>query len=440
MVNLTVATSPPNGYGLWDTHGNVEEMTGTWYDSYDPQGAPYPQPSTFKVTRGGSHSTDVYHLRSASRAALFPADCSWYVGFRVVREVAPGNRHAEWAASVMAPVVASDVEAAGDDESEQNRGRPTYPRQRGSLGAPGIADGAGVTGPGAAPGLASLGQPPWLRWHDVMAVSAVADAAGAKQQPASTVVAASVPSEWEAADAVARYLAVTTPLLLPPLKYVHVDTAYALPFTTHNHDPALEVCPNGDVLAVWFSTITEPGRESGLAFARLAANATAWPPAAHWWHTPLRMENAPLLLLDAGVTGTLYCFWGVSAAATWGSNALMMRTSEDCGVTWGPAALVLPEHRNSHQPVNRGGRLADGRLYIPTDNNTLGERQGAAASAGACIIAPAPCTCPCCCCCCRRCAPPQALAARPCTSPATTAPLGQTAQSHQASTSQASTV
>ena len=88
-ANLTVAQFPPNAFGLHDTHGNVEEWTASWYAPYggggDGDGDGFGgEPELFRVTRGGSHSTEVYYLRSANRAGALPEDSSWYIGFRVV--------------------------------------------------------------------------------------------------------------------------------------------------------------------------------------------------------------------------------------------------------------------------------------------------------------------------------------------------------------------
>jgi formylglycine-generating enzyme len=40
-------------------------------------------------------------------------------------------------------------------------------------------------------------------------------------------------------------------------------------FNRHNHCPAIAECPNGDLLAIWYTCQTEPGRELGIVASRL---------------------------------------------------------------------------------------------------------------------------------------------------------------------------
>ena len=40
-----------------------------------------------QITRGGSHSTMMYYLRTANRAAALPDDTSWFIGFRVAMDL-----------------------------------------------------------------------------------------------------------------------------------------------------------------------------------------------------------------------------------------------------------------------------------------------------------------------------------------------------------------
>jgi len=87
IVKLHVGKTPVNAWGLHDMHGNVEEWCEDWYGSYaggaqvDPVGM---VDGDFKVTRGGSHGTALYYLRSANRLGVVPGERSWVIGFRVV--------------------------------------------------------------------------------------------------------------------------------------------------------------------------------------------------------------------------------------------------------------------------------------------------------------------------------------------------------------------
>jgi formylglycine-generating enzyme required for sulfatase activity len=76
-VSLRVAMFPPNAWGLYDMHGNVEEWC---LDPWDEVG-------TMRVTRGGSHNMELRYLRSDARAAALADDRSVLRGFRVVEEV-----------------------------------------------------------------------------------------------------------------------------------------------------------------------------------------------------------------------------------------------------------------------------------------------------------------------------------------------------------------
>jgi len=78
----------PNGWGLYDTTGNVGELCQDWYGNYpagsvtDPQG---PASGTYHVYRGGHWSYPGSWCRSARRGTVInPALAQGLIGFRVV--------------------------------------------------------------------------------------------------------------------------------------------------------------------------------------------------------------------------------------------------------------------------------------------------------------------------------------------------------------------
>jgi hypothetical protein len=136
-------------------------------------------------------------------------------------------------------------------------------------------------------------------------------------------------------------------------------------YSEHNHDPALVDCPNGDLLAIWYSCLTEAGRELTIVASRLRYGAEQWEPASVFWDAPDRNDHAPALWFDG--RNTIYHFNGLSAAATWGNLALVMRSSVDSGATWSKARLIAPEHGLRHQPVESVFRTREGFIILPCD-------------------------------------------------------------------------
>jgi formylglycine-generating enzyme required for sulfatase activity len=77
----------PNGWGLYDMHGNVWEWCSNWYGDYaasvqsDPTGA---TKGTTRVIRGGSWFNSARYLRSACRDRDDPGDRVVLLGFRLL--------------------------------------------------------------------------------------------------------------------------------------------------------------------------------------------------------------------------------------------------------------------------------------------------------------------------------------------------------------------
>ena len=161
------------------------------------------------------------------------------------------------------------------------------------------------------------------------------------------------------------------PYFKDPMEYVKIPPGSDGPmYSEHNHDPALVDCPNGDLLAIWYSCRDEPGRELTLLASRLRYGSEQWESASVFWNTPDRNDHAPALYFDG--QETIYHFNGLSAAATWGSLATIMRTSTDNGATWSKARLINPEHGLRHMPVESVFRTREGYIILPCDAVTGG--------------------------------------------------------------------
>jgi formylglycine-generating enzyme required for sulfatase activity/tRNA A-37 threonylcarbamoyl transferase component Bud32 len=87
----TVGSYQPNGFGLYDMHGNVYEWCADWHDENhgagprkDPTG---PAAGTRRVLRGGSWLDNGRHCRSAARIGFGPGNRIYDNGLRVVCSV-----------------------------------------------------------------------------------------------------------------------------------------------------------------------------------------------------------------------------------------------------------------------------------------------------------------------------------------------------------------
>lgn len=282
-VSLKIKQSPPNAWGLHDMHGNLEEWCHDWHGVYnrgatkDPVG---PASGYARVTRGGSHNTDVYYLRSANRSAALPEDGqNFYIGFRVVQADLPA---AEPWPDTPPPLVMSNVTQA----------KPGH-----------------------------------------------------------------VPADYTS----------DIPWFKNPRPYVRIPKTASGPlYWFHNHDPAITYCDNGDLLAIWFSTQREWGRELAIAGSRLRNGFDEWDPASLFFDVADRNDHAPAFWRDD--SGRIYHFNG-TGLGSWGGLATIMRTSDDNGATWSHPRFIKPEHASPAGCVESVIKTREGRLIVPVDSN-----------------------------------------------------------------------
>jgi formylglycine-generating enzyme required for sulfatase activity len=89
---LPVASFPPNAFGLYDLHGNVNEWCWDRYGPYppgavrDPIG---PRSGAAAVVRGGGWQASAWGCRCSARFPTRPDYRADFIGFRVVRNLGP---------------------------------------------------------------------------------------------------------------------------------------------------------------------------------------------------------------------------------------------------------------------------------------------------------------------------------------------------------------
>jgi hypothetical protein len=137
----------------------------------------------------------------------------------------------------------------------------------------------------------------------------------------------------------------------------------------HNHSPGLVVCPNGDLLAIFFSasrSSTEYWPNVSFIASRLRYGAEEWDMPSLFYDFPDVNDQTSLLWND---NGTL---WHFSGGAGLVGVPFRIQKSSDNGATWSPIAfptLTGEIGTYSPQPINTAFRGPDGTIYVSSDGN-----------------------------------------------------------------------
>jgi hypothetical protein len=138
---------------------------------------------------------------------------------------------------------------------------------------------------------------------------------------------------------------------------------------THNHSPGFEILPNGDALAIYFST--PPGKaeaDASTSFvqARLRYGAEEWDLPELFYKTENCNDQSGLLWNDHG---KIWFFGGGRGVTDW--LPFKMAVSTDNGATWTMSLPQLdkPAQRFTAQPITSAFRGPDGAIYMAMDGD-----------------------------------------------------------------------
>ena len=152
-----------------------------------------------------------------------------------------------------------------------------------------------------------------------------------------------------------------TPFFEGPKPYVRIpNDTFGPVFISQNHSPAITECPNGDLLAVWFSTMGETDLTTANAGSRLRLGAKEWEAASPFWDAMDVNDHAPKIWWDGDKT-----IFHIVEGRQHGD--IVIRRSTDNGATWSKAEVMRAHGESAGNPI----RTKEGFIAIPFDFSGL---------------------------------------------------------------------
>ena len=329
----------PNAWGVKNMHTNVLEWCYDWHGPYqseavkDPVG---PESGIAKVVRGGGlDRNEVFYARSANRGGVAPDFPP--VPVEQMNEMVTDNIHS-------------------DKQTEKHKPNGFKERHAYANFVRDVLDNQGNHPIGI-----RLVQSPLPKSEFIDATKPFVEQC-IKQ---STDMATTGP-EPDQPYFRKRYLLPTPPenTQMEKLKS-HRIAGFHPGILGHHHSPALVACPNGDMLAVYYTSINETTPDVAMIAARLRFGSDQWDMPDFWLDFPDANDHAPLLWCD---NDTIRFFWGNNKLDS--GFPFQWITSTDNGCTWSPVHFPIfktPVGGHSAQPINSAFRDDNGTMYVASD-------------------------------------------------------------------------
>lgn len=160
---------------------------------------------------------------------------------------------------------------------------------------------------------------------------------------------------------------VNTPTFRTPIPFVIEPVDEGEYFGKHNHQPSIAWLPNGDLFAIWYTTENESGTELTVLASRKRAGRDDWEPSSVFFKASDRNMHGSSIFHDGD--GSLYHFNGMGPlhGKGWAKLALLVRKSNDNGVTWTTPLAIAPEYAGRHQVISGTMLTSAGKLVQNCD-------------------------------------------------------------------------